>query len=121
MSDTVKLIIEIPTDYYEIIKHDVENHLTDYRPFEIIGNGIPLDSVKAEMEHAYRMYPYTNHGILEAISIIDMYIAKIDKNDKSCSTCKNNDDELSGECYECLKGMFDHYEPEDEKTESEDK
>ena len=50
MSETVKLIIEIPKDYYEIIKHDVENHLTDYRPFEIIGNGIPLDDVKAEIE-----------------------------------------------------------------------
>ena len=50
MSDTVKLIIEIPKDYYEIIKHDVENHLTDYRPFEIIGNGIPLDDVKANIE-----------------------------------------------------------------------
>ena len=49
MSDTVKVIIEIPKDYYEIIKHNVENHLTDYRPFEIIGNGIPLDDVKAEI------------------------------------------------------------------------
>ena len=29
-----------------------------------------------------------------------------------CNTCKNNDDEFSGECYECLKGIFDHYEPE---------
>ena len=34
-----------------------------------------------------------------------------------CNTCKNNDDELSGECYECIKGIFDHYEPQ----ESEDK
>ena len=42
MSDSIKLIIEIPKDYYEIIKHDVEHHLTDYRPFIIIGNGIPL-------------------------------------------------------------------------------
>jgi hypothetical protein len=49
MSDTVKLIIEIPKDYYEIIKHEVEHHLTDYRPLEIIGNGIPLDTVKAEI------------------------------------------------------------------------
>lgn len=49
MSETVKLIIELPKDYYEIIKHDVEHHLTDYRPFEIIGNGIPLDDVKAEI------------------------------------------------------------------------
>lgn len=29
-----------------------------------------------------------------------------------CNTCKNNDDgECSGECYECIKGIFDHYEP----------
>lgn len=39
---------------------------------------------------------------------------------KSCNTCKNNDDEFSGECYECLKGIFDHYEPEEVKAESED-
>ena len=50
MSDTVKLIIELPKHYYEIIKHEVEHHLTDYRPLEIIGNGIPLDDVKAEIE-----------------------------------------------------------------------
>ena len=52
MSDKIKLIIEIPKDYYEIIKHDVDNHLTDYRPFEIIGNGIPLDndSERAEVQ-----------------------------------------------------------------------
>lgn len=30
-----------------------------------------------------------------------------------CNTCKNNDDELSGECYECIKGIFDHYEPQE--------
>ena len=50
MSEMVKLIIEIPEDYYRIMKHDVEHHLTDYRPFEIIGNGIPLDDVKAEIK-----------------------------------------------------------------------
>ena len=38
----MKLIIDIPKDYYEIIKYDVDNHLTHYRPFEIIANGIPL-------------------------------------------------------------------------------
>ena len=46
----MKLIIDIPKDYYEIIKYDVDNHLTHYRPFEIIANGIPLDDVKAEIE-----------------------------------------------------------------------
>lgn len=44
MSDNIKLVIEIPKDYYEIIKHEVEHHLTDYRPFEIIANGTPFDS-----------------------------------------------------------------------------
>ncbi len=50
MNNTVKLIIEIPKDYYEIIKHEVEHNLTDYRPLVIIGNGTPLDDVKAEIE-----------------------------------------------------------------------
>lgn len=52
MNEKVKLIIEMPKDYYEIIKHNVENHLTDYRPFEIIANGIPLDndSERAEVQ-----------------------------------------------------------------------
>lgn len=38
----MKLIIDISDEYYASIKHDVENHLTDYKPFEIIGKGIPL-------------------------------------------------------------------------------
>lgn len=45
----MKLIIDIPEDYYEIIKHHVDNHQLDYRPFEIIANGTPLDDVKAEI------------------------------------------------------------------------
>lgn len=28
-----------------------------------------------------------------------------------CDTCQNNTDELSGECYECVKGIEDWYEP----------
>lgn len=47
----MKLIMDVPEDYYEIIKYEVEHHLTDYRPLKIIGNGIPLDDVKAEIEH----------------------------------------------------------------------
>ena len=56
MSDTVKVIIEIPKDYYEIIKHEVEHHLTDYMPFEIIANGTPLDSAKTEIERLKHQY-----------------------------------------------------------------
>ena len=50
MNDTVKLIIEISKDYYEILKCEVEENQTDYYPFIVIGNGIPLDDVKAEIE-----------------------------------------------------------------------
>lgn len=28
-----------------------------------------------------------------------------------CNSCLNNTDELSGECYECVKGIEDRYEP----------
>lgn len=43
-------------------------------------------------------------------------IYKLDDNtDKDCDTCKNKDDELSGECYACLKGIRNYYE----KKESE--
>lgn len=86
-----------------------------------------IDSIKAEIKeqkskralqdddlHWYR------EGINDVLVIIDKHIE--DMQGKSCSTCKcytckNNDDELSGECYECIKGIFDHYEP----YESEDK
>lgn len=36
---------------------------------------------------------------------------------KSCNTCKNSDDEFSGECYECVKHIQNHYEPEDKEEE----
>lgn len=36
-----------------------------------------------------------------------------DMRGKSCNTCKNNDDEFSGECYECVKNIQNHYEPKE--------
>ena len=36
----MKLLIDIDKNYYKIIKHEVENG-NDYKPFEIIANGIP--------------------------------------------------------------------------------
>lgn len=38
----MKLIIDVEKDYYEMIKHNVE-HGQEYKPFEIIANGIPYD------------------------------------------------------------------------------
>jgi len=49
MSDNIKLIVEIPKNYYEIIKYEVDHHISDYRPFVIIANGTPLEDVKAEI------------------------------------------------------------------------
>ena len=51
--ETVKLIIEIPKNYLETIKHTVRSTAENGNAplvFEIIANGIPLDSVKAEIE-----------------------------------------------------------------------
>ncbi len=48
MSGTVKLIIDIDEDTYKYLKN-ISGH-TAYRPFEIIANGIPLDSVRAEIQ-----------------------------------------------------------------------
>lgn len=36
---------------------------------------------------------------------------KGDNKQSRCNTCQNNTDELSGECYECVKGIEDWYEP----------
>ena len=37
----MQIVIDIPEDYYEIIKHDVE-HGNDYLPFTLIANSTPL-------------------------------------------------------------------------------
>lgn len=46
----MKLIIEIPEDYYKCRKYEVDHDLTNYSLLEAIGRGIPFDDVKAEME-----------------------------------------------------------------------
>lgn len=38
----MKLIIEVEKDYYEMLKYNVE-HGQDYKPFEIIANGMPYE------------------------------------------------------------------------------
>lgn len=39
----MKLLIDVDKDYYEIIKYNVE-HGQEYKPFEIIANGIPYEN-----------------------------------------------------------------------------
>lgn len=51
----MKVLIEISEDYYELIKNDVEKHTTNYVPFLMIGNGIPLNGTNGEV--LLRMFP----------------------------------------------------------------
>ena len=74
----MKLIIDIPKGTYEAVKVGTINQVLEYKVWNAIKNGIPLDDIKAELERANRMYPYTNHGILEAIAIINKHIGKGD-------------------------------------------
>lgn len=49
LEDPVMLVVEVPKDYYEIIQLEVSGNKTDYFPFVVIGNGVPLADVQAEM------------------------------------------------------------------------
>ena len=82
IDDTIKLIIEIPTDFYEITKAKVKKNITHTLSAESIANGIPLNDVKEQMKKARRFYIGTfeddnpiDHGIVEgidkAIAILD--------------------------------------------------
>lgn len=49
----------------------------------------------------------------EVLTILNKYISELSGDNKQiiCNSCRNNTDELSGECYECVKGIEDWYEP----------
>ena len=50
MSDTVKLIIEIPTDLYEITKAKVDKNMTNTISAKSIANGIPLEDILEDIK-----------------------------------------------------------------------
>ena len=79
MSDTVKLIIEIPKVMYECI----QNKTYCGSLYEYLGKGIPLDDVKAEIEHmACRQYEHRlTLDRQEVIEILDN-IGKTESEDK---------------------------------------
>lgn len=87
-----------------------------------------LNEIKGEIEKDRKFHVGTfeaddpiDYGIVEGIDkvmdIIDKHIDKADMRDKSCSTCKNNDDGFSGECYECVKNIQNHYEPQESEAD----
>ena len=47
----------------------------------------------------------------EVLMILDKHISELsgDNKQSKCNSCRNNTDELSGECYECVKGIEDNY------------
>lgn len=81
MSDTVKLIIEIPQTIYEDLKAGkIYSSLCEAPQglLEGIQNGIPLDDVKAEISEIPKKYPMTvdyESGLNEALNIIDKHIS----------------------------------------------
>lgn len=79
MSDTVKLIIEIPSNDYEYLKNNCiipikyDNHI-----YKAIINGTPLDAVKAEIRAKHFRIVEKNdfdngrtYGYDECLSILD--------------------------------------------------
>lgn len=69
MSDNVKIIIEIPKELHEALLNGYEEPYS--RMFsDVVKNGIPLDSVKAEMEkHQFSREYCCNHNIDTAIDM----------------------------------------------------
>lgn len=86
MSDTIKLIIEIPQDFYEITKDKVAKNMTNTLSAESIAKGVPLDDIKAEIKGLSGFY-YKVTGIREmdtvrsvlsdVNSIIDKHVADL--------------------------------------------
>lgn len=56
----------------------------------------------------------------EVLTILNKYISELSGDNKQirCNSCQNNTEELSGECYECVKGIQDWYEPIFDKNKS---
>ncbi len=125
----MKVIIDIPEDMFEWFKNgEIIDEYDKSALKQVFQNGTLLEDVIAEIADI-PAFNYDTHKVrTRALEILDN-IGEADfpqsiqdretdmrepKGEKiRCNICKNNDDELSGECYECLKGIFDHYEPQE--------
>ena len=74
MSDTVKLIIEIPKEEYEYIKALSDVAIAPNTYSILVKNGIPLDTVKAEIKekcdninHITSHLPYSTHRFVQEL------------------------------------------------------
>lgn len=120
----MKLIIDIPEEDYNFVKKQVADGITN--PLKMrIANGTPLEEelekiiAKIDFEEKWlldiyaKQYRVNAKDIEIAMSGIRSVVSKLKEENKEsrCNNCQNNTDELSGECYECVKGIEDWYEP----------
>lgn len=80
----MKLIIDVPEEYYKSAKLMVEKGSA--YPLKVsIANGIPLDDVKAEIDEQYdRVHPYNidvAQGLEIALGILDKYDPESEEDD----------------------------------------
>ena len=81
MSDTVKLIIEIPKPMYE----SIQNGTYCGTLYEELKNGIPLDDVKAEIREQQKEYQEWGWAFDDVLEILDNI-------GKDCRDCKKWED-----------------------------
>ena len=116
----MKLIIDISDKKYKWIKEDTLCYTDEIS--EAIRQGTPLEDIKAEIQKELGKVKgnsgcdyFTNNTIDNCthiiMKILDNHIKENDQKESRCDTCKWNDEELSGECYDCVKGIEDWYEP----------
>lgn len=86
----MKLIIDIPEGTYEAVKVGTINQVLEYKVWNAIKNGTPLDDVKAEInKNIINEYTGQNEyeialsdGLELALQIIDKHIGKAESEDK---------------------------------------
>jgi hypothetical protein len=70
-SRRMKLIIDIPKGTYEAVKVGTINQVLEYKVWNAIKDGTPLDDVKAEIQAKYDSIPWRNNeyddGWIEAL------------------------------------------------------
>lgn len=112
----MKLIIDIPKERLDSIKHFgiKQNEVSMLERALISGTPLPkghgrlidADALADGFEDNYEFCEVVN----ATPTVIEADMRKSIGEKIRCNTCVNSDDELSGECYECVKGIFDHYE-----------
>ena len=77
MSDNIQLIIEIPESDYKAICANKEDAITAHDTCRrIANNGIPFDSVKAEIKEKCDRDPYVMFGIVDYMELPEPYKAE---------------------------------------------